>query len=92
MTLLPMSASSPPHPGLGAVGTFAADAAFTIVFGLFVAALVVLAVVTVVWAVRHDRPGLEAWRQRMLERGRTTGSERTNGRRPGGGPEPPDVK
>jgi hypothetical protein len=46
----------------------ASNVAFGVVFGVFVAALVVLAVVTMTWAVRKDRPGREAWRQRMLER------------------------
>jgi hypothetical protein len=45
----------------------AADAAFGIVFGLFVLALLVLAVVAVRWGVRRDRPGRQAWRQRHLE-------------------------
>ena len=76
----------------GAAGILGADAAFYVVFGLFIAALAALAVVTVVWAVRHDRPGLQAWRQRMLERGRTGGAERSNGRRPGGRPGPPETR
>lgn len=46
----------------------ASDVAFGVVFGLFAAAIVVLAVVTITWAVRKDRPGREAWRQRMIER------------------------
>jgi hypothetical protein len=46
----------------------ASDVAFGIVFGLFAAALLVLAIVTLTWAIRRDRPGREAWRQRMIER------------------------
>jgi hypothetical protein len=46
----------------------ASNVAFGVVFGLFAAAIVVLAVVTIAWAVRKDRPGREAWRQRMIER------------------------
>lgn len=42
----------------------AADAAFFVIFGIFVVAFVVLAVVVIVWAVRHDMAGREAWRQR----------------------------
>lgn len=45
----------------------AGDAAFGIVFGAFVAALAVLAVVAVRWGVRRDRLGREAWRQRQIE-------------------------
>jgi hypothetical protein len=45
----------------------ATDAAFGIVFGLFVLALLVLAFVAVRWGVRRDRPGRQAWRQRHLE-------------------------
>lgn len=46
--------------------TPAADLAFGIVFGVFVLALAVLAVVAVRWAVRRDRPGRQAWRDRRL--------------------------
>jgi hypothetical protein len=46
----------------------ASDVAFGIVFGLFAAAFLVLVVVTITWAIRRDRPGREAWRQRMIER------------------------
>lgn len=45
----------------------ASDAAFGVVFGVFVLALAVLAVVAVRWGVRRDRAGREAWRQRRLE-------------------------
>ena len=45
----------------------ATDVAFGIVFGLFVLALLVLAVVTIRWGVRRDRPGRQAWKQRHLE-------------------------
>ena len=39
------------------------DAAFYVVFGIFVVAMVVLAVIIVVWAVRHDMTGWKAWRK-----------------------------
>ncbi|HXN59305.1 MAG TPA: hypothetical protein VN886_02525 [Acidimicrobiales bacterium] len=43
----------------------ATDAAFYVVFGIFVVAMVVLAVIIVVWAVRHDMTGWKAWRKRQ---------------------------
>lgn len=45
----------------------ASDAAFGIVFGVFVLALAVLAVVAIRWGIRRDRPGREAWRRRYLD-------------------------
>jgi len=45
----------------------ASDVAFGIVFGLFLAAFLVLAFVAVRWGVRRDRPGRAAWRLRHLE-------------------------
>ena len=45
----------------------ATDVAFGIVFGLFVLALLVLAIVTIRWGVRRDRPGRQAWRQSRIE-------------------------
>jgi hypothetical protein len=44
----------------------ATDLAFGIVFGVFVLALAVLAVVAIRWGVRRDRPGRQAWRDRRL--------------------------
>lgn len=41
------------------------DAAFLAVFGVFVAALLVLAVVTLRWAVRRDRAGRAQWLRRQ---------------------------
>jgi hypothetical protein len=47
---------------------FAADvAAFFVVFGVFVVAIVVLAVLTMKWALAKDRPGRDAWKQRHLQ-------------------------
>jgi hypothetical protein len=43
----------------------ATNAAFVVVFGLFVVALVVLVVIVIVWAVRHDIVGRRAWRERQ---------------------------
>jgi hypothetical protein len=45
----------------------ASDVEFGIVFGVFVLALLVLAVVAIRWGVRKDRPGRQAWRQRHLD-------------------------
>jgi hypothetical protein len=42
----------------------AADAAFFVVFGGFVAAFAVLTVITLRWAIRRDRQGREDWLQR----------------------------
>jgi len=39
----------------------AANVVFAVVFGAFVVALVVLAVITLTWAVRRDRVGRKAW-------------------------------
>jgi hypothetical protein len=43
----------------------ATDAAFFVVFGLFVVAMVVLVVIIIVRAVRHDVVGRRAWRARQ---------------------------
>ncbi len=45
-----------------------ADVAFYVVFGVFVVAIVVLAVIVIVWAVRHDVAGRQAWRARQEAR------------------------
>lgn len=45
----------------------ASDVAFGVVFGVFVAALLVLGVVSIRWGIRRDRPGRQAWRQRHLD-------------------------
>jgi membrane protein implicated in regulation of membrane protease activity len=57
------------HPVMALLGAApATDVAFGVVFGLFVLAVVVLAVLTIRWAVRRDRPGREAWKARSLAR------------------------
>jgi hypothetical protein len=43
----------------------ATNTAFYVVFGIFVVAMVVLAVIIVIWAVRHDMTGWKAFRQRQ---------------------------
>jgi hypothetical protein len=57
----------------------ASNVAFFTIFGIFVAAMLVLIVVIIVWAVRHDVAGRRAWRQRQ-EAAQTA---RTPPRRPG---------
>jgi hypothetical protein len=42
----------------------ATNVAFFVIFGLFVAAMVVLVVIIIVWAVRHDLAGRRAWNER----------------------------
>jgi uncharacterized membrane protein len=46
----------------------ASNVAFAVIFGIFVVALVVLIVITLTWAIRRDRVGRAAWRQRQAER------------------------
>ncbi|HVB92408.1 MAG TPA: hypothetical protein VND70_09955 [Acidimicrobiales bacterium] len=40
------------------------DTAFFVLFGIFVAAFVVLAVAVLTWAIRRDRAGRDAWLRR----------------------------
>lgn len=42
----------------------ATNTAFYVIFGVFVAAMLVLVVVIMVWAIRHDVAGRKAWRAR----------------------------
>jgi hypothetical protein len=44
------------------------DAAFGVIFGIFVLALLALVVIVLRWAFRHDKAGRAAWRQRQLDR------------------------
>lgn len=46
----------------------ASNVAFGVIFGIFIVALVVLIVITVTWAIRRDRAGRAAWRERQAER------------------------
>jgi hypothetical protein len=47
------------------------NAAFFVIFGVFVVAMLVLVVIVIVWAVRHDMAGREAWKRRQEARART---------------------
>jgi hypothetical protein len=51
-----------------------ADAAFIVVFGAFVLAFVVLAFITLRWAVRRDRTGRDQWLRRQAEQGAAGGT------------------
>jgi hypothetical protein len=59
-----------PHPDAHAHGVLlaASNVPFAIIFGIFVVALVAMIVITLMWAVRRDRPGRAAWRQHQEER------------------------
>ena len=46
----------------------ATNTAFFVVFGAFVVAMLVLVVIIIVWAVRHDVAGRRAWRARHENR------------------------
>ncbi len=73
-----------------AVVLLAVNAAFAIVFGVFVAALLVLVVITITWAVRRDRPGRAAWRQRRRQSMQGPGPHpASNGHRPVASDRPP---
>ena len=64
----------------------AAPVAFYAVFGVFVAAFVVLAAVTVRWAVRRDRAGRADWvrRRAAAEHDRSLDGAAANGHAPSG--------
>jgi hypothetical protein len=47
----------------------AGNTGFFVIFGIFVVAMVALAVIVIMWAVRHDLAGRKAWRQRQEARG-----------------------
>jgi len=40
--------------------------AFFVIFGIFVVAVVTLAVLTIKWALARDKPGRDAWKQRYF--------------------------
>jgi membrane protein implicated in regulation of membrane protease activity len=62
-----MDVTSAPHLPAFAV-LLASNTAFAITFGVFVIALVALIVIVLRWAIRRDRTGRAAWRQRQQER------------------------
>lgn len=44
------------------------NAAFFVIFGIFIVAMIALIVIVIVWAVRHDMAGRQAWRKRQQAR------------------------
>ena len=46
----------------------AGNTAFFVIFGIFVVAIIALAVIVIMWAVRHDMAGRKAWRSRQESR------------------------
>ena len=54
--------------GLALLLASAGNAAFFVIFGLFVVAMIALVVIVVIWAVRHDMAGRAAWRERQARR------------------------
>jgi hypothetical protein len=46
----------------------AGNTAFFVIFGIFVVAIIALAVIVIMWAVRHDLAGRQAWRARQEAR------------------------
>ncbi len=67
--------------------TASATAGF-VLFGVFVAAFLVLAVITLRWAVRRDRAGRAEWVSRR-DAAESSGSGRAGGPRPGRGGQRP---
>ena len=67
--------------------TVATNAAFFVVFGIFVVAFVVLIVLIIMWAVRHDMAGWKVWRKEQEEAARAAGTLPPDGppTRPRGG-------
>jgi hypothetical protein len=45
----------------------ASNVAFFVIFGVFVAAMLVLIAIIIVWAVRHDIAGRRAWMERRQQ-------------------------
>jgi hypothetical protein len=47
----------------------ASNVAFFVIFGVFVAAMLVLIAIIIVWAVKHDVAGRKAWLERRERAG-----------------------
>ncbi len=67
----------------------ASNTAFYTIFGIFVAAMLVLIVIIIVWAVRHDLAGRTAWRQRQEAAAPTVSPDRPTAQSPPNRPGPP---
>jgi hypothetical protein len=63
MASAPVPAVVPPVPA-----ATTGDTAFFVIFGLFVVAMLVLVVIVITWALRHDIAGRRAWRERQEAR------------------------
>jgi uncharacterized membrane protein len=50
------------------VGASGGNTAFFVIFGIFIVAMLVLVVIVIVWAVRHDVAGRREWRERQEAR------------------------
>jgi len=46
-----------------------------VLFGLFIVALLVLIVIVLTWAIRRDKQGRAAWRQRQQDRNSAAGGD-----------------
>jgi hypothetical protein len=62
MTLIPALLLLRPQPLLASD-----DAAFAVIFGIFIVALLTMIVIVLTWALRRDRAGRAAWRQRQQD-------------------------
>lgn len=69
MSFLPTLLFSGPRPLL------ASDVAFGVLFGLFIVALLVLIVIVLTWAIRRDKQGRAAWRQRQQDGNSAAGGD-----------------
>ncbi len=72
-----------------AVVVLASNVAFVVVFGVFVAALAVLAVIIVVWAWRRDKPARSAWKRQRQALVLPEADPAANGHRPVASDRPP---
>jgi len=69
MSFLPTLLFLRPRPLL------ASDVAFGVLFGIFILALLVLIVIVLTWAIRRDKQGRAAWRQRQQDRNSAAGGD-----------------
>ena len=67
-TLARAMAFFPALLSLGLQPLLASDAAFAVVFGIFIVAMLTMIVIVIRWSIRRDRQGRVAWRQRQQQR------------------------
>jgi hypothetical protein len=60
----------------------ASNTAFFVIFGVFVVALLVLIVIVLTWAIRHDRAGRASWMLRRQQQQQSASGEGDAPRRP----------